>query len=51
MEFTKADWKTADEGCKRGCEGWKIEEDKKIEKTEKDRKTAKDRKSSKRQQR
>ena len=30
--------KTADEGCKRGCEGWKIEEDKK------------DRKSSKRQQ-
>lgn len=29
MEFTKEDWKTADEGCKRGCEGWKIEEDKK----------------------
>lgn len=30
--------KTADEGCKRGCEGWKIEEDKKIAKIAKDRK-------------
>ena len=43
--------KTADEGCKRGCEGWKIEEDKKDRKRQrKIEKTAKDRKSSKRQQ-
>ena len=40
--------KTADEGCKRGCEGWKIEEDKKdrkrqrkIEKQQKIEKIAK----------
>ena len=41
--------KTADEGCKRGCEGWKIEEDKKdrkrqrkIEKQQKIEKVVKD---------
>ena len=43
--------KTADAGCKRGCEGWEIEEDKKDRKRQrKIEKTAKDRKSSKRQQ-
>ena len=40
--------KTADEGCKRGCEGWKIEEDRKSskrqQKIEKIAKIAKDRK-------
>lgn len=40
--------KTADEGCKRGCEGWKIEENK--ERQEKIEKTAKASKSSKKQQ-